>query len=185
MARLFIAVWPPEDLRRRLSAALEAAAGSAEAAAVPALRWTRPEQWHVTLRFLGSCEPDAVCRRLDALAWPAATAAIGPGLSTIGSSVLHIPVSGLDGLAAVVRAATADIGRPPQFRTFVGHLTVARAGRRTPLPAGLAQRWQHVDLAGRFAVHEVALVESETEAAGARYRTLRHWRIPPDPELSC
>ncbi|MEA2686121.1 MAG: hypothetical protein QOE93_1316, partial [Actinomycetota bacterium] len=47
-ARLFVAVWPPAPL-------LDAVA-ALDRPAVPGLRWTGREQWHVTLRFLGAVE---------------------------------------------------------------------------------------------------------------------------------
>ena len=46
MPRLFIAVWPPPDVVEQVAALPRPP--------VAGLRWTEPEQWHVTLRFLGA-----------------------------------------------------------------------------------------------------------------------------------
>ena len=43
--RLFVAVWPPVDVVERLS--------ELPRPAVDGVRWTTPDQWHVTIRFLG------------------------------------------------------------------------------------------------------------------------------------
>lgn len=51
--RLFVAVWPPPGAVDELGRALVDVR-----AAVPQLRWTIPEQWHVTLAFLGEVADD-------------------------------------------------------------------------------------------------------------------------------
>src|SRR3984885_13566825 len=49
--RLFVAVVPPPEVLADLGAAV--APRQADQAAHPDLRWTGPEDWHVTLAFLG------------------------------------------------------------------------------------------------------------------------------------
>ena len=46
--RLFVAAWPPPEVVASLAALPRPD--------VAGLRWTRPDQWHVTLRFLGHVE---------------------------------------------------------------------------------------------------------------------------------
>ena len=46
-------------------------------AKVAGLRWTGPDQWHVTLRFLGSIDPGEVAAALDRLG-SAVTGVAGP-----------------------------------------------------------------------------------------------------------
>src|SRR5262245_39287830 len=121
MARLFVAVWPPEDVAEALRAL-----GRKDRRQV---RFVPPENWHVTLRFLGEAEPDAVGAALDDALLPAARARLGPAVDLLAERALVVPVQGLDELAAAVAEATAALGDPPR-RRFVGHLTVARLGRR-------------------------------------------------------
>lgn len=121
--RLFVAVWPPPEIVERLK--------SLERPEVDGLRWTMADQWHVTLRFLG--EADEVAAR-DAFgristAEPT-TAELGPTTGRFGRRVLHVPVTGLEGLATAAVAATAGVGTAPDSRPFSGHVTLARARDR-------------------------------------------------------
>ena len=160
MARLFVAVWPPP-------AVLDVLAGLARPE-VAGVRWTTSEQWHVTLRFLGSAEIDDAVRALEGLRSPSAHAAMGPALERLGRGVLMVRVGGLDALAAEVVAVTGHVGRPPEPRPFLGHVTLARARGRQSLPAHMAG----TPVAASFPVDEVALVESRPGPTGSRYTTL-------------
>ena len=170
--RLFIAVWPPEQVI--------AALGRLDRPQRPGLRWTTPEQWHVTLRFLGSLEEeeeDALRGRLSGAAWRALgprDVAAGPALASIGRTVLGIPVSGLDDLAAAAEAAAGTDVAPSgaQRRVFHGHLTLARA-KTPPGLRGLAG--QPFDAS--WHVGAVTLVHSTLHRAGARYEIVQTWDL--------
>jgi 2'-5' RNA ligase len=138
-----------------------------------AVRWTSPEAWHVTLRFLGGVAPDLVAPVAGALAGlrslPPVVAELGPATRRLGRSVLVVPVAGLEGVAAAVDGALAGVGLAPEERPFTGHLTVARARGRASLPRGLSG----APLAGSWPVDEVTLVESTLQGArGSRYTVL-------------
>lgn len=157
--RLFIAVWPPQELVARL----DALARPEE----PGVQWEPQGLAHVTLRFLGSADPALVSDALAAAPLPAATAELGPAVSRLGRSVLCVPVAGLDDLAAAVVAATVHLGEPPPARRFAGHVTLARLRHRGA--CGLAGH----RISERFAVDEVALVRSHlagTPGAGGEVR---------------
>jgi 2'-5' RNA ligase len=169
MPRLFVAVVPPDDV-------LDAVA-ALERPPVSGLRWTSREQWHVTLRFLGTvADAGPVVEALSGIALPAATAVVGPAVGRFGHRLLHVPVAGLDEAEAVVRGVTADLGEPPEDRPFRGHLTLARVtkGVRVDLRA-LAG----APVEGQWAVTEIALVESRLSAAGARYSVVA--TLPTQP----
>ena len=51
--RLFDALWPPPDAVAELLAAVREVQEKS-----PGLRWTAPEQWHLTLAFLGEVPDD-------------------------------------------------------------------------------------------------------------------------------
>jgi 2'-5' RNA ligase len=92
----------------------------------------------------------------------------GPSLGRFGWRVLHIPVAGLESLAAAVVGATAAIGMPPEPRPFHGHLTLARSrgrGRPTVDLLPLAA----VPFAARWPVEELTVVESVPGGGGSRY----------------
>jgi 2'-5' RNA ligase len=130
------------------------------------VRWVPPEQWHLTLRFLGEADEDVAARALEALRATPATAVLGPRVSRLGRDVVCLPVAGLDALAAAVADATAAVGEPPD-RRFSGHLTLARLRRRAACGVtGTAFR-------ATFPVDHVALVRSTLDAGGARHEVVR------------
>lgn len=145
MARLFVAVRPPSEI-------LDVVAGL-ERPAVDGLRWTGPEQWHVTLRFLGRVDAvDEAVRALARLHAVPTEARVGPVVGRFGQHVLSVPVQGLDGVAAAVDVATEDVGEPPEDRAFAGHLTLARVAKAARVDL---RRLTGRPVAGRWAVDEV------------------------------
>jgi RNA 2',3'-cyclic 3'-phosphodiesterase len=130
------------------------------------VRWTTPDQWHITLRFLGAADPDVAGAALDEVAAPRADVVLGPRVERLGGSAVVVPAAGLDPISAAVRATTAEIGDPPDGRPFVGHLTLGR--RRDGGPTALDGQ----AFLARFTATELALVRSDLHADGARYTTL-------------
>ena len=164
MTRLFVALWPSED-------AIE------ELRALPrkdqqGVRFVPPENWHITLRFLGEAHVHEVAAALDTVRLEAAMARLGPGVDVMNERALVVPVSGVDHLAAAVAAATGRLGEPARKR-FVGHLTVARVKPHVPMPRALGAMVQ-----AEWQVDEVALVQSRLDPAGARYDTIATWPVP-------
>lgn len=170
MARLFVAVRPPGPVVDQLL--------RLDRADQPGVRWVPPSQWHVTLRFLGEAELEDAISAVERLDVARAgiddpvVAAVGPRVSRLGRSVRCLPVAGLDPLAAVVRAATAGIGDPPDPRPFAGHLTLARLRDRAA--CGLAGE----RLSARFEVHEVELVRSVLGSSGATHEVVATAPVP-------
>ena len=146
MPRLFIAVWPPDDVVRELA--------EMPRPAIDGVRWTKPERLHVTLRFLGQCDEAGVQDALAAADLPEAQATLGPRVKRLGRGVLMVPAQGLDDLASAVEAAIAQLGLPPADHPFTGHLTVARFKRKPP-PG------YRPTLEASFTVTEIALVRTE------------------------
>lgn len=165
MARLFIAVQPPDDVLDALAALPRPDE--------PGVRWTRREHWHVTLRFLGEADPAAAAEALAGVDAHEAEAVLGPAVSRLGRFVVCVPVQGLDELAAAVRAATAAVGEPPDPRPFTGHLTLARLGRRAA--CGLTG----TPFAARFPVREIELVQSVLTAEGPRHQVIARRGLQP------
>ncbi len=169
MPRLFVAVWPPAEVVDAVAALRRPG--------VVGLRWTRPDQWHVTLRFFGRVEdPAPVAEALHAVAAEsqAVDATVGPTLGRFGQRVLHVPVDGLGPVAEAVIAATAHLGEPPEDRPFAGHLTLARAARgvRVDLRPLVGEA-----ITGRWPVRELTLVESQLSPKGARYEVAERFPL--------
>jgi RNA 2',3'-cyclic 3'-phosphodiesterase len=164
--RLFVAVWPPEDVLERLS--------DLPRAERPGLRWTTKDQWHVTLRFLGSVtEVDRVKAALTRLESQAgAMAAAGPVVQRLGRGILCLPVGGLEAIAQAVMAVTGDIGEPAEDRPFKGHLTLARAK-----PGVDIRPFAGAPFSAAWPVTEITLVASDTRPDGARYEIVARARL--------
>lgn len=146
------------------------------------VRWTPEADWHVTLRFLGEVpEPDPVVTALasELTGRGARAATLGEATSLLGS-VLVVRVEGLDSLATLARLATSRLGDPPRPDPFVGHITVARTGRRgvadqlagRPITAGAGTTWS---------VGEVALVKSVAGSPAAGPSTTRYETVATVP----
>lgn len=156
MPRLFVAVWPPAEVLDLVA--------SLPRPQRPGVRWTTRDQWHVTLRFLGTVEDAApVVDALRGAGGEPTEAVLRPAVRRLGRGVVCVDVAGLDAVAAAVVQATAGFGRPPESRPFHGHLTLARVkggGTSGLLGAAVTARWP---------VEEVHLVESRLHPGGARY----------------
>jgi RNA 2',3'-cyclic 3'-phosphodiesterase len=163
MARLFIAVWPPDEVIAELT--------SLHRKDQQGVRFVRPESWHVTLRFLGEANPDEVIEALHGTTFPRARARIGPAVDVLSARALVIPVGGLNDLAEYVTRRTARIGKQTR-RTFVGHLTLARVKPHVPMPRALGTL-----VSAEFDVEEIALVQSRLDPDGARYETIETWQL--------
>jgi 2'-5' RNA ligase len=125
--RLFTALDPPDALRT--TAAQLRAPGALDA------RWSSPDQYHVTLRFLGEVESDRAARYNTALERvDAAPPECRPyGLDVLPSrrhpSVLILGLERTDSLLALyesVSTALAAEGLDPEERQYRPHLTLAR-----------------------------------------------------------
>jgi RNA 2',3'-cyclic 3'-phosphodiesterase len=125
--RLFVSLRPPPDVLDPL------------ARAVAGLRTTRPDQWHVTLAFLGEV-PDPqplepLLERAAAAGAPLDLRLRGGGFFR-GSGVLHARLAGdVDGLRQLARRvedAAREAGVHLEPRPYRPHLTVARRLRADP-----------------------------------------------------
>jgi 2'-5' RNA ligase len=155
-------VWPPPDLLEALRALRrkdERGVG-----------FVRPENWHITLRFLGEANPMEVADRLDAVDLSAVSARLGPAVDLFGKHSVILPVTGVEQLATEVSAATRGVGNAPERRRYVGHLTLARLRKNATPP-----RLTGSPFDGSFDVEEVALVSSRLKETGAEYETIATW----------
>lgn len=128
-----------------------------------------PENWHVTVRFLGDAEPSDVHASLAGAQLPGATAVFGPIVRRLGRRALVVPVAGLAELASAVGAATAHVGQPLGALAFNGHLTLARLRPRAV--CDLAGE----PIAAEVRVAEVVLVRSDLTREGATYEVIDRW----------
>jgi 2'-5' RNA ligase len=134
--RAFVALPAPEPLREALGAAQ---AGLLERAAHARQRprATRPNQLHLTLKFLGDVAPGQVAYLESAVASAASTAAVdtrliglagfpAPHRARVLVAELDDPGGGLTALASEVERAAVSVGVPNETRAFRPHITIAR-----------------------------------------------------------
>lgn len=174
--RLFIAVFPPEDLvadlRREVADAL--------ARAGKKVRLTPVERWHITLAFLGEVGRERLHEVSDALdGLPAAGpitlrmsggGAFGKGRSTALWAGIDGDLGALADLQTRLRSSLAASGLPHDERPFTPHLTVAyvdSAEVRGALTGYAGPTWT---------AEEFVLVHSR-HAEGGGYETLRTWPL--------
>lgn len=162
MPRLFLTVWLPDHATSALEALHRKDAKR--------VRFVPPENWHVTLRFLGNCQPEEVLEALAEVELRPARARLGPAVDLLRQDHLVVPVTGVDELARVVVTATAEVGDPPPRRKFFGHVTVARLKKHASMPRALGDQ-----VSAEWDVNEIALVQSRLHPDGARYETLHTW----------
>ncbi|MBN2583823.1 MAG: RNA 2',3'-cyclic phosphodiesterase [Planctomycetes bacterium] len=177
--RLFIAVELPEAAQRLLAAvARELRQADAD------VKWSRPENMHLTLKFLGDTPEefvDEVSSSLDAAATgcPRHTATMSeigafpnprrPRVVWVG---LDEPTGRLAALQKAVDEATSDLV-PPDPRGFTAHLTLGRvrSGRNVERLAQLMNGYRLTSPV-EVPVNEIVLIRSELSRSGPTYTPL-------------
>ena len=177
--RLFIAIEIPEGIRSDLASLLQEFRGIA-----PQVKWVRPENLHVTLKFLGETESaklDALRKILPTVhsAQPVSLEFRGLGFfpNEKRPRVLWAGMetsANLKTLAADIDQATHRLGFPLEERPFTPHLTLARFQPPGITPK-LFQTIQEKSARGFGSLHAVEfhLIESKLKPTGAEYTTLQ------------
>jgi 2'-5' RNA ligase len=187
--RLFIAVNLDSGIRNLIARGIESFPVDR-----PPWRWVRPENWHVTLKFLGDvAETDigAISRSLEEVSgrhtvFQLAMSDFGGFPHLRRPRVLFYNIDkgaeSLRQLAADVDRALLDaLGIPRDEKAFRAHVTVARVKSRLAGPVidklelvpsleGAVQRVDSFDL-----------MKSELHRDGARYERLKGFALPPAP----
>ena len=181
--RLFVALEPPDAVRRRL-ASLAVELRRAAGRAAEEVRWVPPENVHLTIQFLGAV-PEARLRDVtDALraaaggSRPLSLEVRGAGgfpnarrARVVWAGVLG-DTAALEALAAELGRRLAPLGFPPEERPFSAHLTLGRARDRRGVP-GLAGALASTGEAGApWRATELVLFESHLSPKGPRYEAI-------------
>ena len=181
--RLFVAVEIPDRVRDAVASAIEPWRERLGPA-----RWVRPENWHVTVKFLGRTGPDLAERVREACR--SAAAGIRPfrvGVEGLGvfprpasARVLWVGLRDRDGgLPALAAALDRELARefPPERRPFSAHLTVARFQPPRPLADEIDELRSTVPDADAFRVSSLILFRSHLSPKGARYEPLESFAL--------
>ena len=180
--RTFVAVHLDPSTRAALATA--SAELRAHAGELP-IAWVAPENFHVTVKFLGGIDEARVPAVIAALhtaatgrpAFDVEIRALGAFPSPTRPRVLWAGVAEggepLGALAAAVEDALTSLGFAREARAFAAHVTLARVRepRRAPaLAEALAS--EATRSFGRVAVREATLMRSDLSPRGARYTPL-------------
>jgi 2'-5' RNA ligase len=187
--RLFVAIPMPEPVRNEIVGVQRELQRLVSRDAV---RWTKPEQFHLTLRFLG----DVPVERVPAL--QEAISAV-----CLGSAALRMCAQGIgffpnarsprviwaginDGaghladLQKKIEAAVQPFTPEPGTDKFAGHVTIGRVKfLKRPDIEKLAAHSQAIKdrLFGEWTAHEIELIRSDLSPAGASHTLLAAFRL--------
>jgi RNA 2',3'-cyclic 3'-phosphodiesterase len=180
--RTFVAVFPPPEVRKALVGAAR------ELPVVGEVRWVRPENVHLTLKFLGDVLEDLPGRVAEVLEpvrerhkpFEAEPAGFGAFPSARRARILWAGIGEgsepLRALAEDVEASLEPLGFEREDRVYMPHLTLGRARRR---PVVLEAVESPSTVPG-FSVRHVELVQSVRGDAGVTYSTLATYPLSED-----
>jgi len=167
--RLFLGLWPPPPLQAQIASIVEQLT-------LEGGRWIAPANLHMTLAFLGDCDP---ARRacVEQAAASAAAAAFDLRLVAIQwrrrtgivwLAALEVPEP-LIQLIGSLNSALVPCGHVPGSRPFRAHVTLARHIRRLRGETAIAA----ID----WRVQDFCLVSSVLTSRGSDYTVLRRWPL--------
>jgi 2'-5' RNA ligase len=200
--RLFVALDLPDEVRRALGDLMAKLKPLS-----PDARLVQPEGMHVTLKFIGHAVPAGDAEKLDAVRAALATVrsdrpaemhfrGVGFFPNVSRPRVIWCGVHASENLArmaADIERALEPLGVPPEDRSFVPHLTLARfkisrsakPGRSNP-PNGEALRTAAAEMAeknfGTASETNFHLFESITKPTGSEYGKLETYSFVKGPE---
>lgn len=183
MVRLFVALEIPAAVRDNLAALINDLRAADASSSKNKARWVRPENLHVTLKFIGNIDAGKMDPIRGALAEVCSSSSVELHFRGLGffpnekrPRVLWTGIEAspnLAPLAVSIDARLEKLGIPRETREFSPHLTIARfdpPGISETLRAA-AQENAAREL-GAVRTGEFHLFESKTRPAGAEYTRL-------------
>lgn len=178
--RLFIALPIPEPAQRSLTALLAAGYGKDRT-----LKWVKPEQLHITLRFLGETKQEqlpSIERPLNQIAASVAPFTLRP--DHLGAfpdlkrpRVIWVGFTGellhVARLAQDIERALRAAGLPPETKPFRPHLTLARVGEKGAIQS--VRDWVSTARVSseEISFDRIVLYESTLTSSGPIYHPLQ------------
>lgn len=183
--RLFIGISIPKKQRTRIHRAVR----SLREEELP-VRWVDPDNFHITLKFLGDVRPERVPAIQEAVQQVAgATRAFSTDVGGFGAfpTVRHPNVLWLGVKASPefrcmkqdLEWALGDLGFETETRAFHPHITLGRAQPQGGAGAfrDLDVRLADLDFGSEIRVHTLDLVRSHLSRSGARYEVVSAARL--------
>ncbi len=149
-------------------------------------RWVRPENLHITLRFLGTCAESAVpvieaamrAATVEVKSFTARTDKFGAFPNRRRARVLWLGLTDAPELGELYIALNDKLraaGFKPEERPFQGHVTFGRLKRPAPLDLSCLE---DISLGAELVFDKVTLFESRLTPSGPRYEELRRAEFP-------
>jgi 2'-5' RNA ligase len=178
----------PEEVKNEIQRAQEQLRGELPERCA---RWTRPEQWHLTLKFLGDVDTARVSALTDAVR---ASGTNFPPLKLRAERIgcfpdlrfprgvwvwVHDVENRLAVLQATIERVTAEFTAEAREEKFTGHITIARIKSlkrpQADILAKLAHRMTE-RVFGEWTADAIEIIRSELAAGGARHTSFA--RLP-------
>ena len=186
--RCFIAIELPLPIREALAGAGEFVSEQLPSGAV---RWVKPANIHLTIKFLGDTDPATLPQIGDVLdqvvlrfgQFELRLGKLGCFPNPRKPRIIWIGVDGdvhqLGQLQRAVEEGLEPLGWLPEGRRFHPHLTIGRVkDNRQVIEARLP--WGHQPRTGSLTVAKISLIESDLRPTGAVY-TIRHESLLAPP----
>jgi 2'-5' RNA ligase len=172
--RCFVAAPIPPDLRASLADAV------APWKADPALRWSAPESWHLTLAFLGGVDPEMVdgvrARASEVAGRHAPMRLVAGGIGAFPSAsrarVVWYGVQDHDGRLAALAGDLAHSLKLEAGSPFRAHVTLARVRRGSADLRGWLAEASASAPTGTLELRQLDLMRSHLGQGAPRYETL-------------
>jgi RNA 2',3'-cyclic 3'-phosphodiesterase len=167
--RLFLALDLPEIIKEKLHSLKDTRLNGA--------RWTSPEQWHITLHFIGESEEEPVREALEkvkAASFSLQLRGVGTFPERGKPNVLWLGIIAPPALKTLHQAtgeALKTTGFAPENRPYSPHLTLARFKETKPDREALDNyRQQHASFETEsFSIRHFSLYQSDLTQSGAVY----------------
>ncbi|MEQ1352987.1 MAG: RNA 2',3'-cyclic phosphodiesterase [Candidatus Acidiferrum sp.] len=189
--RLFVALQIPEAVRENLAAAQrqvqkkvqkDLQAGGME------LRWVRPENFHMTLKFIGQASTEELAGIMEELGGVRPEGSVKATIRGLGyashakrGGVLWATMQASNSMQLLARQIDRRLERlgiPVEEHAFLPHLTLARCKQSSATPAirAVVREYEGHDF-GSMLWEEFQLMESRLGSGGSQYSTLASFRF--------
>jgi 2'-5' RNA ligase len=182
--RLFVALQIPDSIRNDYAALIDDLRRLDEKAVPKKPKWVRPENLHVTLKFIGHIDPGKLGAIRAALTGVHLREEVRLHFRSIGffpsakrPRVVWAGMEASENLARLphdVDQRIATLGFPPEERAFAPHLTLARLDPPVISPELQIAIEKHATRDfGELRTSEFHLIESKLKPTGAEYTTIQ------------
>ncbi len=157
---------------------------------LPGARWVDPENYHMTLRFIGevnrhtAADIDGTLQRIDAAPFELVLSGLGTfgqGRKTRALWTGAQPSTGLVHLQNKIESAVVRAGQPPETRKFVPLTTIARFREAHPDRIQSFVERNGLFQAGPVIADRFILFESHMGKGDSHYEALSDYPLFPAP----